>query len=160
MKIAVVYYSLEGNTKYVSEIVKDKLNADIFEIKPIKNNINKNSFSKFLWGGKQVMMKETPEIEEIANFNPENYDIIFIGTPVWAFTYCPPIRTFFKKYKFNNKKVVVFCQHDGGKKDTLKDMKDALPGNEFIGEFDVIGALKDTEKTKEKVLEYLSNLNV
>ncbi len=49
MKIAVVYYSLEGNTKYVAELIKTQLNADIFEIKTLEKNINNNSFLKFFW---------------------------------------------------------------------------------------------------------------
>ncbi len=105
-------------------------------------------------------MKDEPKIEISSNFNPEDYDLIFIGTPVWAFNYCPPIRTFFKEFKFNNKKVVVFCTHDGGMKNTLNNMKDALVGNDVIGELDIISVLKDINNAKQKVSEFINNLKI
>ena len=36
-KILVVYYSLTGNTKFVAEHISNELNADIEELKPIKD---------------------------------------------------------------------------------------------------------------------------
>jgi|GEM_PF-2716305 len=32
MKIAIIYYSLGGNTRHIANMIKDKISADIFEI--------------------------------------------------------------------------------------------------------------------------------
>jgi len=49
-------------------------------------------------------MKVEPELER-RNKNPEHYDVIIIGTPVWAFTYTPAIRTFFSQAKLEGKQI-------------------------------------------------------
>jgi menaquinone-dependent protoporphyrinogen IX oxidase len=67
---------------------------------------------KYLRGGKQVMMKETPELEPY-QIDLKNHDIIYIGTPVWAFTFTPAIRSFLKHTHLKNKKIVLFCTHEG-----------------------------------------------
>lgn len=113
MKVAVIYYSLEGNTKKVAGKIANKFNADIYELKELKNKITNTGFSKYFWGGKQVVTKQKPQIEKI-NFNPEEYDLIFIGTPSWVATYAPVLRTFFSKYDIKNKKIGLFCCHGGG----------------------------------------------
>lgn len=123
MKIAVIYYSLEGNTKSVAEKIKEKFNADIYELKEIKQKSNKTEFSKYFWHGKQVVMKESPELK-LLNLNIEAYDVIFVGTPSWVGTYTPALRTFFKKYNIKNKKIGLFCCHGGGpRKNIRKDGK-------------------------------------
>lgn len=159
MKIAVVYYSLEGNTRKIANEIATRLNGDIYELKEVKSKVPKKGFSKFFWGGKQVFMKETPDLEKI-NLNIEEYDCIFIGTPVWSFTYSPAIRSFLKNYQIKGKKIGIFCCHSGGLKNTIQNMKDALVGNEFIAEIDFIDPLKNEVESNQKIEQWLSNINI
>jgi menaquinone-dependent protoporphyrinogen IX oxidase len=62
-------------------------------------------------GGKQVVMKETPKLKHFT-INPNDYDLIIMGTPVRAFNYTPAFRTFFQDYKIENKKIALFCTHE------------------------------------------------
>lgn len=140
MKILVVFYSLEGNTKFVAEAIASAVKADTLELKP-KKDINSKGFMRYFWGGKQVMMNERPELLPVGK-NPVDYDILFIGTPVWSFTYAPALNTFFSTAKPAGKKVAVFCSHSGGMKKTLDNMKEALAGNTILGETDFIDPLK------------------
>lgn len=91
-KILVVYYSLEGNTKLIAETISNEVSADILEVKP-KKDIEPHSKIKYLIGGKQAITKEKPELVHY-DVNIENYEILFIGTPVWAWTFAPAIRSF------------------------------------------------------------------
>ena len=63
-KILIVYYSLTGNTKYIAELIKEAINADILPIKPIKE-LNPKGTMKFIWGGAQATMKKKPKLEPI-----------------------------------------------------------------------------------------------
>lgn len=58
-------------------------------------------------------MKSEPELKKLSK-DPNNYDIIIIGTPVRAYTYTPAIRTFLKTIQLKNKKIALFCTHEGG----------------------------------------------
>ena len=92
MKSLIVYYSLEGNTQYVADKVKEKADADILRLIPKKAYSNKG-LSKFFWGGKSALMAEKPELEAY-DVDLSQYERIIFGFPVWAGTITPPIRTF------------------------------------------------------------------
>ena len=115
MKTAIVFYSMSGNVKSVAESLKEKLGADLIEIKPVKAFPDKG-FKKFLWGGKSAVMGEKPELEPYS-FNAQEYDCVIIGSPVWASSFVPPIRTFLTDNKENlksKKLAAFFCQSGNG----------------------------------------------
>ena len=105
MKIAIVFYSLLGNTKYAALKIADKLNADLVEIIPEKEYPN-SGLKKFYYGGKSAVMGEIPPLKKY-DFNIDNYDYIILGTPVWAGTFTPPIRTFINENKENLKSKIL-----------------------------------------------------
>ncbi len=144
MKSLVIYYSFEGNTRFIAEAVAREIKSDVLELK-VKNDIKTKGFLKFLWGGKQVLQKKTPELLPLDK-NPEDYEIIFIGTPVWAFTFAPALRTFLKDVKLKNKKIALFCTHEGSAAKTFDDMKKELENNDIISENDFADVLKNPQQ--------------
>ncbi|MBN1384141.1 MAG: NAD(P)H-dependent oxidoreductase [Elusimicrobia bacterium] len=140
MKKLVVFYSLDGNTKFIAENIADEVNADVLELKP-RNEPKSKGFMKYLWGGREAMMRTKPELFPLER-NPQDYDILFIGTPVWAWTYAPPLNTFFSTGRPSNKKMGLFCCHGGGKGKIFERMKKALSGNTILGEIDFKEPLK------------------
>ena len=161
MKTLVVYYSLTGNTKLIAETISKELSADIESIKPEKP-VNQKGFKKYLIAGKQALLKEKPAIEPLI-INPDDYDIIIIGSPVWAGTFASYIKTFLSKYIFADKKIAVFCCHGGGGNGKLfKNIKKELKACQFIGEIEFKDPLKKRTdlaitKAKEWCIEILNN---
>jgi len=49
-KILIVYYSLTGNTKFIAEALIDSIEADILELKPIKE-LKADSSTRFIGVG-------------------------------------------------------------------------------------------------------------
>jgi len=145
MKKLVLFYSFEGNTKYIAENIADAVEADVLELKPVKD-IKSNGFMKYLWGGKQVVTGSKPELQEIsANF--EEYDFIYFGTPVWAFNFAPAFNTFFSNYKIEGKKVALFCCDGGTIGKTFINMREQLKDNTIVGEIEFKEPIKgDKEK--------------
>lgn len=89
----------------------------------------------------QVLMKKNIELLPIEK-NPNDCDLIFIGTLVWAWTYAPPFRTFFKDYDLSGKKIALWCCSGGGAGKTLHKLKSSIKNAEFIGEISFIEPLK------------------
>ncbi|HQP91981.1 MAG TPA: flavodoxin, partial [Candidatus Omnitrophota bacterium] len=87
MKKLIVFYSLDGNTRFIARAIAESTGADMMELQP-RVQPELKGFMKYLWGGRQVFMKEKPQLLSFQK-NPQDYDLIFIGTPVWAFTYAP-----------------------------------------------------------------------
>lgn len=148
MKVLVVYYSLEGNTRFIAHAIAKATAADLLELKPIKE-IGKKGFLRYLTGGKQAWKRETPELLPWDK-DPNDYNLIFIGTPVWAWTYSAPCHTFLTTANLKNKKIAFFCCHGGDKGKTFKDMKKALIDNQILDCIDFEEPLKKNKETSEK----------
>ncbi len=156
MKKLVIYYSFEGNTKLLSQIISQNLDTDILEIKP-KNEVKRKGFMKYLWCGKSVFMKEKPELEPIL-INIDEYDLLIIGTPVWAGTFAPALRTFFDEYDIKNKKILLFYTHNGGPGKTLENMKSELDMNYIVDAKDFVNVYKNIELNKNMAKKWVENI--
>lgn len=88
MSTLIVYFSLDGNTKFIAEKIAETINADIIELKTNKKYPTEG-FGKYFWGGKSVIFGEKPKLTN-NNIDLNLYDAIIIGTPVWAGSFTPP----------------------------------------------------------------------
>ena len=113
MKAIIVYYSLTSNTEFVAKELSNKLDCDILPLE-VLNPYPDKGFKKFYWGGKSAVMKESPELKKYT-FNKDNYDVVILGTPVWAGTFTPPLRTFVKENDLSDKNVAIYACSSGGK---------------------------------------------
>jgi len=155
-KNLVVYYSYEGSTRLIAQTIADVIDADTIECKPIKD-ISSKGFMKYMWGGKQVIFKQHPHLETFEK-NPDDYDIVIIGTPVWAFDYAPAIRSFLSQVTLKNKKIGIFCCHEGAKGKTLDNLKERLSNNTLIGEIDFLNVEKNKEENILKAKNWAMTL--
>lgn len=122
MKKLIVYYSLEGNTKYAAEMIAEKLQADVLELMPEKAYPT-GTVTKFIFGGKSAKMAEIPALRPY-QADLAAYDWIILGTPVWAATFAPPLRTFLKEQNLSGKKLAFFaCSASGDAVKCLENLK-------------------------------------
>ncbi|MBQ7767121.1 MAG: NAD(P)H-dependent oxidoreductase [Lachnospiraceae bacterium] len=155
MKTAIVYYSLEGNTKYTADKIADILKAscevDIIRIEPKKAYPDKG-FKKFFWGGKSAVMAEMPTLQPY-EFDATKYDRIIFGTPVWASTFTPPIRTFINENPaVKEKQIAVFtCFSGGGADKALAKLQKFLEASKFEAELILVDP-KDNVKEEDDSL--------
>ena len=116
----IVYYSLEGNTEYAANRIKDRTGADLLKLVP-KKAYHDKGFAKFFWGGKSAVMAEKPKLEAY-EVNLSEYDQVIFGFPVWASNFTPPVRTFIEENKeaLKGKRFAAFaCQSGGGAEKAL-----------------------------------------
>lgn len=110
-RIAVVYFSATGNTKAIAEHLADGLQADLYEIVPEEpytdedlNYNDNNSRSTIEMNDSSAR----PAISgTIGNF--DQYDIVFLGYPIWWGEAPRILDTFVESYDFTDKTVVPFC---------------------------------------------------
>jgi flavodoxin len=108
MKSLVIYFSRTGNTKKVAEDIAHALHCDIEEL---KDQQKRKGIIGYLRSGKEAMKKEKINLNDLQT-QPKNYDLVIIGTPIWAFTMSTPIRTFLEEYKTDLPKVAFFSASD------------------------------------------------
>jgi flavodoxin len=157
LKALVIYYSKTGNTKLMAENMAQKLNADILALKPQKE-IKSDGFMLFFRGGFQSMTKRKIKLESIET-DFADYDLIILGTPVWAWRLNPVVRSFLKTAKFKNKKFGLFCCCAGTSKNILAEMREILQENEILGETEFIEPIKnETEKEIERAKQWAQEI--
>lgn len=147
-RILMIYYSLEGNTRYVAREIAEATGADLLELKPLEE-LQTKGFAKYLWGGAQVVMRRLPRLAPW-DIDLDAYDILFVGTPVWAFTYAPPLRSFFACATLVNRRIALFCTHEGGPGKTLLHMRLALAGNQIIAEREFLNPRAQPNETSRE----------
>lgn len=114
-KVLVAYFSATGTTKGVAEHIANGLNADIYEIVPedpytdADLNYNDNNSRT------TIEMNDPNARPEISGSveNMEQYDIIFVGYPIWWGEAPRIVSTFMESYDFSGKTIVPFCTSGG-----------------------------------------------
>ena len=138
-KVLVVYYSQTSNTKTVAEEIATKLGADIEEIVAVKPY--DGDFDATIQ--RCIQEREegiTPEIQPL-KADVAQYDVIFIGYPVWFGTYAPPVITFLNQVDLSGKKVVPFCTFgSGGLESSMKNLAEVQPNAEILPGYGVRAA--------------------
>ena len=122
MKSLVAYYSRTNITKKLAENIADKINADIEEIIP---KVNYNGKIGYARGGKDAISSKVIELESL-KYNPEDYDMVYLGCPVWASRPATPLYSYMKMNEGKFKNVKFFITAGGsGFDSTLKHMENS-----------------------------------
>ena len=123
-KELVIYFSVYGTAKNVAEEIAKQTGADIREIIPeTPYDGNRDHYNALL----RVAQKEhdtdaRPAIKE--KLPIAEYDRIYIGYPMWCYTFPMIIYTLFEQYDFSGKTIIPFMTHQGSRDGgTFKEIK-------------------------------------
>ncbi len=130
MKTLVAYFSASGVTKGVAQTLAEVAGADLHEITPEKRYTdadldwhNKQSRSSVEMADKNSRPAITDKLENMAD-----YDVIYVGFPIWWYTAPTIINTFMESYDFKGKTVIPFATSGGSTiEQACKDLKAAYP---------------------------------
>lgn len=155
--ILIVYYSLQGHTKEVSNIIKDITGGDIFEIELEKPY---NLFTSYTIGVVHTRTGHTPSFKNHLS-NLKDYDTIFIGSPIWCFTFAPPITSFLKEYNLENKTIVPFCTHGGNPGNFFEKIESMCPNSKVLKGIDFPNSKsKNPDDLKHLIGNWLHEINI
>jgi flavodoxin len=130
MKVLVAYFSASGTTKGVAQQLAEVAGADLHEIKPAQPYTD----ADLDWRDKQsrssVEMQDKSSRPAITAKlqNMKDYDVVYVGFPIWWYT-CPTIiNTFMEAYDFQGKTVIPFATSGGSSiKKACEDLKATYP---------------------------------
>ena len=130
MKTLVAYFSASGVTKGAAEQLAAVAGADLHEIKPETPYTD----ADLDWTDKQsrstVEMKDKNSRPAITDKlkNMQDYDVVYVGFPIWWYTAPTIINTFMEAYDFKGKTVIPFATSGGSTiKKACEDLKAAYP---------------------------------
>lgn len=130
-KVLILYYSQNSNTKTVAEEIQGRLDADIEEIvsiNPYDGNFQE-TIDRCL---KEKQEGILPAIKPLTA-DLKEYDVVFLGFPVWFGTYAPPVATLLTSVDLAGKMVVPFCTFgSGGLDSSVRDLEAAQPDAKIL----------------------------
>lgn len=136
MKTLVAYFSASGVTAGVAKDLAKVANADLYEIKPEVRYTD----ADLDWRDKQsrstIEMKDKnsrPKIVKDLN-NAQDYNLVYIGFPIWWYTAPTIINTFIESYDLSNKTIVLFATSGGSDiKKSVEDLQRTYPNLRIKG---------------------------
>ena len=105
----VVCFSRTGHTQGIADRVAKSLGADL---EVITEKHSRRGIIGYLRSGWQASRHFEPRIEA-SRFDPFEYDLVVIGTPIWNFSLSSPVRSYLSAHKGAFKEVAYFCTCGG-----------------------------------------------
>jgi flavodoxin len=105
----VVFYSRTGTTRKLGRQIAETLGADVDEVIDRKD---RSGALGYLASGKDALARKEADIKPPSH-EPSHYDLVVIGTPVWAFSVSCPIRTYLTRQKERLPRVAFFLTTGG-----------------------------------------------
>lgn len=110
-KVLIAYFSATGRTKNVAETISEVTGGNLYEIVPTTpysqqdlNYNNNNSRANIEQGDPNSRPSINGTVEAM-----DEYDVVFIGYPIWHGQAPRIISTFIESYDFSGKKIIPFC---------------------------------------------------
>lgn len=109
--ILVAYFSWSGNTQQVANWISDKTGGELFRITPEVDYTEDDVFDRAqdeLNSGTRPPLSSHIDSETMAEYN-----VIFVGFPIWWYDLPMPVWSFLEEYDLSGKTIIPFFTHNG-----------------------------------------------
>lgn len=161
MKIAIIYLSLSGNTSFVADYLQSHLKGEV-DLYPliIDENVPKSQlFQTLKFGMKTILNKPI-------NYNCElksvkDYDLLIIGTPVWADRIPSPVRILLSDLDLSEIKVAVYCTYDTEPGLIIDQLHAFTNSRPYVGVLEIKTPVSNQQKQKEnQISEFMDEISI
>lgn len=140
-KTLVVYYSFTNNVKSVVNVLSSLIDADVVEILPAEKGLDYAANNYAIGSALIAAIRNNPDDEasypaiDPVEVNPEDYDTIIIGAPLWWSQMAAPLQSYLFK---NGKKMagknigLIVSSHSSGISGVEADARRLIPEGEFL----------------------------
>lgn len=157
--VLIVYFSATGTTAQVAQNLATVLDAPVYEIQPKEKYIS----ADLNWHNSQsrssLEMENKVPYPELADLNApvKDYDVIFLGFPIWWGTSPKIVNQFVKSYDLSGKKIVLFATSgSSGLGNTAADLQKDAQGNPEI----INGKVLNGNPSVEKLQDFVKGLKL
>lgn len=157
-EILVAYFSATNTTKGVANTIAGCLNADMYEITP-ENPYSSADLDYHNDKSRSTIEMNDPNSRPAISGSVENmeqYDIVFIGYPIWWAEAPRILCTFVESYDFSGKTVVPFCTSGGsGVGSSAKNLEKLTSGATWLS-----GTRLNGSASQDSITEWINGLGL
>jgi len=157
-KKLVAYFSASGETAGLAKTLAEQAGADLYEIKPevpyTDADLNWNDTK----ARSTIEMNDSSFRPAIADKDAKvaEYDVVFIGFPIWWYIAPTIINTFLESYDFSGKTIVPFATSGGSKMGkTVEKLRPSISAKATLKD----GKLLDAKASKAELAKWLEGLS-
>lgn len=157
-KVLVAYFSATNTTKGVAKTIADSLGADLYEIAPEQPYTDADLDYHDDKSRSTIEMNDPNSRPAISGAveNMDQYDIVFIGYPIWWGDAPRILSTFVESYDFAGKTVVPFCTSGGsGVGSSASNLEGLTSGATWIS-----GTRLNGNASRSSVAEWINGLGL
>ena len=114
-KILVVAFSRTGNTSRLARQIASDLDADL---ELIRESRNRTGIIQYLRCAYEAINRKSTPIQQLSR-DPAAYDLVIVGTPVWAAHISSPLRSFIDRHGKDLTRWAAFCTEGGSGHDKV-----------------------------------------
>ena len=139
-------YVDKGNTEVLAEYIKEITNADMFKVEPLVPY--SKDYMECIEAAKVRTKNHDAPIKEAIN-DISNYEVIYIGSPVYWGGMPEELFTALKDLDFSNKIIRPFVTHEGsGLSSIPRQLKELCVGAEVVDPIAITGSSVNNAKSK------------
>jgi len=155
-KSLIVYYSRSGRTRKVAEEIANEVGCDVDEIRELRSR--RGVFGYFR-SAREALRETLVEIEEPSR-DLDGYDLVILGTPVWASNISSPLRSYVTRFRSQFTHIAFFCTQGGRGSDKVFSRLEALTGKTPLATLVVPQGEVGSRSMKEKVAAFAESLRL
>ena len=155
MNILIAYYSYSDNTETMAQEIQNQVGGDLFIIER-KEEYN----DLYTETEEEINNNERPELSNTVE-NIAQYDVIFIGFPIWWNEPPAMINSFLESYDLSNKIVIPFCTSSSdGIENSMNSIRSSAIGADVLEGLRLSGNSASSESGKTMIEEWLTSLDI
>ena len=154
-------YIDKGNTAMMAAVIAELTGGDLFEIQTVTPY--PEDYASMLRVAQEEIDTDARPALAFQVENMADYDVIFIGYPIWHGRMPQAIYSFIEAYDLTGKTVIPFKTHEGsGQSGTQRVIEAALPGSTVLQGLAIRGkvAQEDPEQTQALIEPWLEGMNM
>lgn len=120
--VLIVHYSRTGFTRKIAEEIRTRCGG---HLEPVEDVRSRSGIFGYIRSAREALKKATIEIRP-GTARPAEFDLVILGTPVWAGHMSSPMRSYLTAHKGEFKQVALFCTLGGSGADKVLSEMEAL----------------------------------
>lgn len=105
----IIYFSRSGYTRRIAGELARRTGADCEAIREYRSRRGLLGY----WRSAREGLRSLPVDIQQGEFDPRDYRLVVLGSPVWAGQMCSPMRAYIDRHRSEFTRVAVFCTQGG-----------------------------------------------
>lgn len=155
--VVVIDGEVLGNTQYMAYVIQEATGADIFRIEP-RTPYPTNHSTLVDLAAEEQEQNARPAIKERVT-NMDDYDVVFIGYPIWWSDMPQILYTFFDTYDFSGKTIIPFSTHGGsGFAGTPRTIQGLEPNATMLDGLTI--SRNNIQNARQEIIDWVNDLDI